>query len=153
MCVATAVSAGLAIGGAALNAYGSYQEGQAEADAAKYNIAIAENEIRQTGIRGEEEKSALGIASGQQLATGQTSLAAGNVAVGTGTAADWEFDIGAALEADIASVEGSTRRRVSSLRMQQQLAQQRADSAQRGALFGAGSSILSGAGKVARSFS
>lgn len=149
MCTPLAIGAGMTIGGSLLRGIGSYQEGQAAADAETYNIAIAENEIRQTIMQGEEEKSRLGIESGQQIAEGRTSLAAGNVAIGTGSAADWEFDVGAALEADIAAVESSTRRRVTSLRQGQQLSRARSSSASRAGLFGVGTSILSGAGRTA----
>ena len=150
MCLPAA--AALTMGGSLISGMGSIMGGNADADAEKYNIGIMENDIRQVTAKAEEEKQTLAMESLQQLGQGRTSLAAGNVAIGTGTAADWEIDVGKALEADTSTVDRSLSRRVSSIRMSQSLAEQRAKAAKTAGYFGAGSSLISGASRVALGF-
>lgn len=148
-----AVSAAATAASSVMKGVSSLQAGDAEANAAKFNIGVEEANIRNTQERAAFDSGSAGLDAADELAFGQTSLAAGNVAVDTGTAADWRMDVEQALKADRSAIQSEADQQIAGARGRQYLHGRRGRDARRSSRVGFGASVLSGAGRTAFSAS
>ena len=86
--------------GTVLNSLGQIKEGQAQAEAARYQARVARNneiiarqKAEDARERGEIEQRQIAIRTGQEIGSARAALAANNVQVDTGTAANLVEDI------------------------------------------------------------
>jgi hypothetical protein len=134
--------------GSAMQAYGSYQQGQAAKDAADYNVALGDIQAKDVAKQAETEKDHLARAFAQERGAGIASTGASGVRIGTGSSLDWENDLISTFIEDRAAIDENTARTVYGIRNQQTLDASQGSSAATAGKIGAGSSLLAGAGKA-----
>lgn len=90
------------------SAYGTYRQGQAQAQSAQFNARVAENnaiaaEQQMQTVTEQEgmEKAQLRRRAEEMRATGRVGYATSGVVVGSGSALDWELALTEQEEADI----------------------------------------------------
>jgi hypothetical protein len=149
--------------GAAVSAYGAYSQGQAAKSAAQYQAAVAGNNKIMADRAAVDAQQRGEVAADKrreqaaQLIGRQRAVLAGNgVVVDQGSALDITSDTAATGEFEALTIRSNAEREAYQYRAQgenfsseAQLATMRGDSAAQAGMFGAGSSILNGAGSVA----
>lgn len=138
---------GLTFAGAVLGAIGSIAAGQAQADAAEFNAEVAQQQAARERQIAEREAADFQRQQSRVLASSRARRAGSGITaqgspllVDEATAAEVELGVQNIL------VGGATR--ASRLEQQAALDQSRARSARTGGFLGAGSTLLSGAGKA-----
>ena len=100
---------------AIVSAYSSIQAGnaqaaasQAAADQEAENAKIAQQQANQAVDQGEAQKNAIRLKMAEMRAQGRTGYAAGNVALGAGTPADYEEDLAFRTQIDLNTIDTNT---------------------------------------------
>ena len=141
---------------AIFSAYGSYRQGQAAAQASEYqarvadvNAQAAQNQMKSVADKEAIDKETLKRSVAKQRATGRTGYAAGGVVLGTGSALDWELDMTAQEETDLAIISynadlerSSLQNQIGNYQNQAQGSRMAAKDSRNAAVLGAGTSLL-----------
>ena len=148
---------------AAFQAFQSYSQGQAAAAAAEAqaeqeaeNAKIAQQQANAAKDQGEAQKDAVRLKMAEMRAQGRVGYAAGNVALGAGTPAEYEVDLAQRAQMDLDTIDTNTNLEAWGHRVQaidhtnsaNALNTQAANSRTAGP-WGAAGSLLSGAASVA----
>lgn len=142
---------------ALFSAYGSYKEGQASAQASEYQARVADvnaqaarNQMKSVADKEAIDKENLKRSVAKQRATGRTGYAAGGVVLGAGSALDWELDMTAQEETDLATISynadlerGALQNQIGNYQNQAQGSRMAAKEYRNAAVLGAGTSLLS----------
>ena len=151
---------------AIVSAYSSIQAGnaqaaasQAAADQEAENAKIAQQQANQAVDQGEAQKNAIRLKMAEMRAQGRTGYAAGNVALGAGTPADYEEDLAFRTQIDLNTIDTNTDLAAWGYRVQATNAMNRAEAAaaqganaQSAGYWAAGKSLLSAASSVAGAY-
>ena len=151
---------------AAFSAYQAIAQGNAAAAAAKYNAEqsaenakIAQQQAASAIDQGEAQKNAVRLKLADMRAQGRTGYAAGNVALGAGSPADYEADLALRTQVDLDTIDTNTAMEAWGLRTQavdasnqSTLQRMQASNATSAGYMGAAGSLLSGASTVAGAY-
>ena len=143
--------------GGLFSAYGAYQQGKAARNAARYNAQVAENNAKITEYQkadvarqAEDKKLEIRQYQAKLKAQGRTGYAAGNVALGSGSPADFEANIAELAEQDIMDTEYNKKQNIWGLNIEKQnyysqanLLRTSGDNQYKAGLMGMGTSLLS----------
>jgi len=138
----------LAIGGAAMSGVQAYQTAQFEADQAKANAANLRMEAEITAEADAEKRDLTRRRVRSEISRARTSIAAGNVKLGVGTAADIEEDIAAIGTEDLFALDRNAH--LQQVAYRQQISAQRASARnyRRSANLAIPTSLLAGASRL-----
>lgn len=144
-----AVTLALMAAGTMASAYGTYQQGQAANDAAKYNAKMAEYAAQDAQRRGEEEAAAIQRKASSLKSSQRVAQAAHGLDVGYGTAQDLQDETDFFGQMDAATARTNAANQAWSYRSQGKLARAEGRAAAYQGALGATGTLLSGAGQVA----
>jgi hypothetical protein len=132
-----------------MSSIGQIQQGQAAKTAAEYNAQVGEIQAADAYERGEFQKQLLAQDYLRAKGEGRAQIGSSGVRLDTGSSLDWERDLSETFVADRATIDENVSREVYGIRSQQRLDRLQGESAQTASMFGAGASLLSGAGTAA----
>ena len=141
MCDATAALVAMGVGGG-MQAYGQYQSGKFNADMANAQAGIAEQSSRDALGRGAADANASLQQANKAASSQPVAMAAGGVAVGSGTALDVLADTASAGAFDAAIAKNNAAREAYGYQGQAAMSRAEATQARRQGNMGAVSSIM-----------
>lgn len=159
----TLVATALTAAAAGTQAYGQYQEGQAAADASKYQAQVAKNNALAADYAGQDAKDrgrqaelAQRQRTAQIMGTQRAGAASRGVQIDSGSAADEQVDTAGLGELDALMIRSNAEREAlgfyneaGEFRGESRLRKAAAKSQSRGALLGSTSTLLTGGASVA----
>jgi hypothetical protein len=100
------------IGSTVLSAYGTYRQGQAQAQAAQFDARVAENnalaaeqQMQTVTVKEGMDKAELRQTVANVRAEGEVGYASAGVVVGAGSAGSWELSLTEQEQKDLATIE------------------------------------------------
>lgn len=156
----------LTVGSAAMQAYSTYQQGQAASKAAAYQAQVAENNAKIAeqnaefaGAEGEANVGAQGLKTRAQVGAITSAQAANGINVHSGSAVNVRASQAQLGELDALNIRANAAREAYGYRTQAQgyesqaaLDKATSKNAKTGAIIGAGATLLHGASKAALNF-
>lgn len=144
------------IASAAFSAYGTYRQGQAQAQAANYqarvnenNAAAAKEQMKSVAHKEEIDKSNIQRRAAKLRATGRVGFAAAGVELGSGSPLDWELNMTEQEQLDLMSVEynadlekAALQNQAGNYQSQANINRMTAKEARTAGLIGTGASLL-----------
>lgn len=140
----TATAAVLMVAGTAMSAYGSYQEGKAENEAAKFNANMEEQKAKDAKERGLADEATHARKVAQLKGAQRAQWAADGVDLSSGTPSEIFEQTAEWGERDRQTIEHNTEREIWTHRQQANLYRAQGKNAKRAGTIGAFSSILTG---------
>ena len=141
-------AAALAGGSAGLGAVGAIHQAQAEASAANYNSAVANQNAEQAIAQAAEEERRTRVIARKQIGAARAAYGASGVSL-EGSPLDVLGEMAATAEMDALTVRHAGRVRAAGYMNEARLDKFRAKTARTGAYFGASGALLGGGAKAA----
>jgi len=138
----------LAVGSTVLQAYSQFEQGQTAKATARFNAREQENQAVETRNAGTIEENKLRRETSELRERQRSQLAANGVDVNTGTALSLQEDTTTIGEVDALRIRSNVDNRATSLERSAEVTKIQGDNAARAGIIGAGSTLLSGAGKA-----
>lgn len=135
-----------------LGAFGAMQSGQAQAAAFERNAQIDKENAGQAAFAAEADASRQQTAMRRRMATARNAAAASGVDIASGSPLDVMADIAAESALDVAVTRWRGRQRSNAYLTQAGNDMASADQAEAAGIFGAGTTLLTGAGRAYGSF-
>lgn len=157
------VSAGAAVVGAAMSAYGAYRQGQAQQEQADYQSAVMDRNAKVAAMQAEDrqrtgqiEEKQMRLKNEQMIGQAKSDLSNSGVQVGTGSSLDVVSDAAAWGEWDVQQHRWNVAKDIwginnqaANYSAQSGLYKMSGANAAEAGMWGAGTSLISGAGTVA----
>jgi hypothetical protein len=137
--------------GAAVSAYASYQQGQAQKKAYEYNAKVAENQAEIAKQQGEFRARQQRERDRRLRAQARAIQGVSGVEVGEGSSLLVDIDNARQAELNAQAAKYATEAQRANILAEAQLSRFKGDVAERGATLGAGATLLSGLGSAAGS--
>ena len=147
------VTMSLLAAGTLFSAYGTYQQGQAAQDAARYNAQMAEYAAQDAERRGEEDALAVRRKAASLKSSQRVDLGGRGIVKKKSTAQDLQDQTDFFGEQDVATARYNARTQAWSARAGGKLARAEGNAAAHQGLLGAGGTLLQGAGMVSSKWS